>query len=196
MKLSTKLIFILILTALFIAASTLLYFSYESAQKAKADALRQKQNVEVLNKNFKSYKNAHGQSVAQVEALNYTVSELKTNEADLYKKLKANKIKPKQVQSIAQVGTASHIEFKTEIQYIDTTKCFAYENEFYTVNGCFTSDSAAVVVETRDSLDIIPVIIPKKFLFIKYGIKGVELTVINSNPFSKLTYLKYIEMNK
>lgn len=185
---------IIILAFVLAAMSIALNFTYNEYRIQKSETERQKSNVEVLNKNFKSYKNAHGQSVAQVEALKYTVKELKNNENDLYRKLKANKIDPKRVKSVAQVATTSHIEIKTEIQYVDTNKCFSYENDYYTVNGCFDKDSAAVVVETRDSLDIIPEIVPKRFLFIKYGVKGVKLNVISNNPFSKIVYSKYIEI--
>ena len=195
MKTSTK---IIIFLAAIIAAFSIVIDSYiEEYKFQKSEAERQKSNVEVLNKNFKSYKNAQGQAVAKVEALEYTVKELKANEAKLYKKLLTNNVKTKNVKSVTQIGTSSHLEIKTHIEYVDTNKCFTYENEFYTVNGCFDSDSATVIVETRDSLTIAPVIIPKrKFLWWSWGVKAIELTVISDNPFSNINYLRYIEISK
>lgn len=195
MKLSTRII--LFLSGLLIALSVTGYYILKDYKFQKSEVERQKTNVEVLNKNFKSYKNAHGQSVAEVQSLTYTVKELKTNEAELHRKLLTNNVKPKAVKSITEVSTSSHIEFKTPIQYVDTNKCFAYENQYYTVNGCFDADSAAVIVETRDSLAIIPEIFPAhRFLWWTWGQKGVKLTVTSNNPFSNITYLKYIELKK
>ena len=193
MKTTTRVI--IFLSALVLILSVSGYFFVKEYKFQKSEAERQSRNVEVLNKNFKSYKNAHGQSVSEVEGLTYTIKELKKNEAELHKKLLTNNVKTKNVKSISQIGTTSKIEIKTEIQYVDTNKCFSYENEYYTVNGCFDSDSITAIVETRDSLDIIPEIIPKyRFLWWSWGQKGVKLTVISNNPFSKITYLKYIEI--
>ena len=191
----TKLI--LIFAGLFLIAGTLLYFSNENVKEARQEAARQQNNVGILNKNFKSYKNAYGNSVAKVEALNYTVSELKTTNSDLTKKLKQNGIKPSEVKSIADVGTGLKIDTIVEVIYKDSVKCFEYADKWNKVSGCFTKrDSASLKLESRDSLLIIPKIIPKKFLFIKYGVKGVELNVINSNPYACFSYLKYYEINK
>ena len=193
MKTTTRIIIFLSALVLILLVSGCFFVKEYKFQKSEAE--RQSRNVEVLNKNFKSYKNAHGQSISEVEGLTYTIKELKKNEAELHKKLLTNNVKTKNVKSISQIGTTSKIEIKTEIQYLDTNKCFSYENEYYTVNGCFDSDSITAIVETRDSLDIIPEIIPKhRFLWWSWGQKGVKLTVISNNPFSKITYLKYIEI--
>lgn len=186
---------IVILSALLLVSGAFMWFGFKEYRFQKSEAQRQSKNVEVLNKNFVSYKNAFGQTFAKVQSLKYTVNELKKNESELYKKLEQNKIKAKNVKSITKVETVSHVEFKTKIQYVDTTKCFEYENEYYTVNACYDNDSATVIVESKESLEIIPTIVPAhKFLFWTWGVKGVDLNVISNNPFSKISYLKYIEL--
>ena len=188
---------IAVLALLLLISGALLYFTVQSSHKYRLDANRQRHNVEVLNKNFKSYKNAYGQSVAKVEALNYTVSELKKNESELLKKLAKNKIKPAQIQSVADIGTQLQIDTTIAVIYVDSVKCFRYSDKWNSVSGCFTShDSADIQLQSRDSLQIVPTIVPKRFLFIKYGVKGIELNVVNSNPYAFFNYARYIEVKK
>lgn len=188
-------IIVTILVLLLITLSLVFFAKYQNAKK---EAQRQKQNVEILNKNYKTYKNAFGETIAQVDGLKYTIDELKTNEQKLYKELKDNKIKLKNVQAITEIRTVTKVQFKTITQYVDSAKCFSYKDKWNTVEGCFTTkDTVAISIETRDSLNIIPEIIPKyRFLFWTWGAKGIKLNVISKNPYTKFEYLKYIEIKK
>lgn len=183
---------------LFVAmAAAIGWLSYD-LKHSRAEVARQTHNVQVLNKNYRSYKNAYGQQVAKVEGLNYTVSELKTNEADLQRKLKENRIKPSDVQSVTQVGTTTLIQVKTVTQYVDSSKCFRFTDQWNSVTGCFTSrDSVDISISVRDSLNIIATNVPAhRFLWWKWGTKGVELSIVSANPYTNFNYLKYIELKK
>ena len=64
--------------------------------------------------------------------------------------------------------------------------------------GCFNEgDSVDLQLVVRDSLDIIPSIVPKhRFLWWTWGVKAVKVNVISQNPYSEFEYIKYIELKK
>jgi hypothetical protein len=191
----TKLI--IILSVLVLAMSIVGYFVIKDYQYQKSEVKRQKANVEVLNKNFKSYKTAFGNSAAKVEALNYKISEMKEYESELIQTIKELKLKPKNVISVAEIGTQTTATIKTVIQYVDSTECLNYEDRFNTISGCFKGDSIDLKIETRDSLTTIVSKIPKhKFLWWTWGVKAIQLDIKAQNPDTKFTYLKYIELDK
>jgi hypothetical protein len=195
MKTTTQII--IFLSLLIIALSTAGYYLIKDYQFQKSEVERQKTNVEVLNKNFKSYKTALGNSAAKVEALNYKISEMQEYEAALTQTIKELKLKPKNVVSVAEIGTQTTATIKTVIQYVDSAKCLNYEDRFNTISGCFKGDSIDLKIETRDSLTTIVSKIPKhRFLWWSWGVKAIQLDIKAQNPDTKFTYLKYIELKK
>ena len=188
---------IAILTGLFIIACTVLYITFQYAQAQKKEVERQSKNVQVLNGNLKSYKTAFGNSAANVQSLNYKLSELQAYEVGLIQTIKELKIKPKNVVSMAQIGTETTATINPVIQYADSTKCIHFEDKWTTLNGCFKGDSLPeLYICSRDSL--IPIVskIPKhNFLWWSWGVKAIQLDIISKNPNTKFTYLKYFELN-
>ncbi|WP_350308236.1 DUF6549 family protein [Gabonibacter massiliensis] len=51
-------------------------------------------------------------------------------------------------------------------------------------------------MESRDTLVQIVYRVPRKFLFIRWGTKAIRQEVISKNPYSKITYSRYIELRK
>ena len=171
------------------------YVQSRELKNARAENDRLTKNVNVLNKNFVSYKTAYGHSAAKVEALTYTVKELKAYEPKVITVIKEANIRPKDVLSVAQIGTETTIHAVVPVIYKDSNKCFIYADKFFTVAGCFTrKDSTQIDACYRDSLTPIVSRIPYKFLFFRWGCKAVNLNIISQNENTKFTYLKYIEL--
>lgn len=186
---------IIILASLFIIASLLAYLQNNARRLSVAENKRLTNNVNILNKNYSSYKTAFGHQAAKVEALIYTQEEMRVYEHDMEARIKELKLKPKNVVSVADIGTSSGVTIVTQIQYVDSAKCFAYSDEFNKVNGCFRGDSVGITIESFDSLTTIVSKIPKhRFLWWTWGLKAIELNIMSKNPNTKFTYLKYIEM--
>lgn len=186
---------IIALAALLISFSIAGYFLVKDYRFQKSEVERQRQNVEILNKNFTSYKSAYGQSSAKVEALNYRLDELKINEAKLLLLIKSLKIKPKDVISSTQIGTETKVVIRTVIQYVDSVKCLNFEDKYNKISGCFKGDSIDLSVETFDNLTTIVSKIPKhKFLWWTWGVKAITLDITAENPNTRFNYLKYIEV--
>lgn len=186
---------IAILAGLLVVSCALLYFSNKYAQAQKTEAERQSKNVEVLNKKFTSYKTAYRNSAAKVEALTYKITEMQTYESGLTQTIKELKLKPKNVISAAEITTQSAATIKTVIQYVDSTKCLNYQDDFTTVSGCFKGDSIDLKIENRDSLTTVISRVPKyHFLWWSWGVKAIQLDIRAKNPGTKFEYLKYIEV--
>jgi len=188
--------YIYLLTAVLV---TILIISYsiQNAQlhTARAENSRLSSNVSVLNKNYTTYKTAYGHAAAKVEALKYTQEEMKVYEANLLHEIGELQIKPKNVISVAQVGTQTSTIIPTKIIYVDSVKCLAYEDRFTTLSGCFKGDSINLLVENRDSLTTVVSKVPKHyFLWWSWGVKAINLNILSQNPNTKFTYVKYIEL--
>lgn len=192
----TKIIIILAAIALILVSFS--FFMFNRNKQLKADIATQKQNVEILNKNYKTYKTAFGQSVAEAYALKYTLEEFRNYEERLTRQISELNLKLKNVKSTVTVVTKTELKTRVETIYIDSVKCFKFEDKWNKILGCFTErDSVDLQLVVRDSLDIIPSIVPKhKFLWWTWGVKAIKVNVVSQNPFSEFEYLKYIELKK
>lgn len=180
-----------------------IYFLFMDNKKQMAEIQRKTQNIEVLNSNFISYKSAfktglktiHGKdsiiqlNASKVQALTYTVRELKHFKASAVQTIKELNLKLKNVQSITNIGTQTNTN---KIIYVDSTKCLYFKDKFTTVSGCFKGDSIDLCIENRDSLTTVVSKVPKyKFLFWSWGVKAIQLDIRAQNPNTKFTYLDY-----
>jgi len=173
------------------------YYIYRAHERTKKELQRQLRNVEVLNKNFKTYKTAYGNSVMKVQQLQYTVKELKTYETELVERLERAEIKAKRVKTVIQVGTEIVIRDTVPILTVDSVRCFTYNDGWNLITGCMAHDEKVQLQAViKDSLDVVPTIIPKRFLWWDVGVKAIEVNVISQNPLTEYTYGKYIEIRK
>lgn len=189
---------IIILAAISLVLASFSFFMFNRNKQLKSDVQQQKNNVEILNKNYKTYKTAFGQSVAETYALKYTINEFKSYEDTLVREISKLKIKLKNVKSTITTETKIVIQKRVETVYIDSIKCFKFEDKWNKISGCFTQkDSVDLSIIARDKLDIIPSIVPKyKFLFFTWGVKAVKINIISQNPYNEFEYFKYIEIKK
>lgn len=161
-------------------------------------------NQHSLLKQVEYFKTESGKSASEVEKLTLTNKEFKTHEADLLEKVDELNLKVKRLQSATQVGVKTEYVVKTEIKdslvYIEgqtiKLKCVDFTNGWLTVDGCVRDGEFDGFIQSVDTLSHFAHRVPKRFLFIKYGTKGINLSVMTSNPYSKITYAKYIELKR
>ena len=60
------------------------------------------------------------------------------------------------------------------------------------LRGTIRGDSFTARIESRDTLQMIIHRVPKRFLFFRYGTKGVRMDVVSQNPHTRLSYPKVI----
>lgn len=184
---------------------TVLYFLIAWVGHLRSDLTRQSNNVNVLTTNVKFFKTKAGQNASQVMALNYTLSDLKAHEPQLIQVIKSADIKPKNVISVSEVAINNAVKFKVKDTdsikrlplFADTLKCFHYADNYNRIIGCTYKDSTECQVFNLDTIVNFPSIDYKhNWLFgWQWGVKGIKMTTVNSNPNTQITYSKYIQMN-
>ena len=194
--------------AALIGAGFTIYLLASEVKKEKAENVRKTSNIEVLNKYFTSYA-ANVKVVlnkkdtliklqaARVGSLTYTLDEFKRYRAEDTQTIKSMGLKLKNVLSVANVSTQTSQNITTQTIKTDSSMCFAYKDSFIQVAGCAYRDKTILYYSGQDSLTIIPSVIPKhKFLWMTWGVKGVQLDVISKNPNTTFTYAKYVEIKR
>ena len=191
-----------------IGAAITIYLLSNDIKAKKAEINRKTSNIEVLNSDFKSYKadvkvvlnnkdTLIKLQAANVGSLTYTLDEFKRYRAEDAQTIKLMGLKLKNVLSVANVSTQTSQNISTPTIKTDTTVCFNYKDSFVSIFGCVKNDSTALAYSGQDSLTIIPSVIPKhKFLWMTWGVKGVQLDVISKNPSTTFTYAKYVEIKR
>lgn len=178
-------------------------FLQQRVDRLKLDRQRLKSNQETLLKRTEFFKVSDSLNAARVGHLELSKKELKEHNESITSLLSDMSIKLKNVQSLSTIGTKTEYVVKTIVKdsivyregMVDTLKCIDYKNRFLTISGCVNPDGEfAGMINSIDT--IVPIVerIPKRFLFFRYGIKGVRLQVVSKNPYSKIICAEYLEM--
>ena len=72
----------------------------------------------------------------------------------------------------------------------------SWSDPWMSLRGTIRGDSFTARIESRDTLQMIIHRVPKKFLFFRYGTKGVRMEVVSQNPHTRLSYPKVILFTK
>ena len=189
-------------------AGLAIYLLSSDIKAKKAEINRKTSNIEVLNKDFTSYvasvkvvlnnkDTLIKLQAANVGSLTYTLDEFKHYRSEDAQTIKSMGLKLKNVLSVANVSTQTSQNITTPTINTDTTVCFNYKDSFVSIFGCVKNDSTALAYSGQDSLTIVPSVIPRhKFLWMTWGVKGVQLDVISKNPNTTFTYAKYVEIKR
>lgn len=78
----------------------------------------------------------------------------------------------------------------------DVSQTVSWSDPWITLRGEIEGDSMQVHIESRDTLQMVVHRVPKRFLFFRYGTKGVRMEVVSQNPHSRLSYPKIIMFRK
>ena len=78
----------------------------------------------------------------------------------------------------------------------DVSQTVSWSDPWITLRGEIEGDSMQVHIESRDTLQMIVHRVPKKFLFFRFGTKGVRMEVVSQNPHSRLSYPRIIMFRK
>ena len=185
------LIFILtVLVLLFIIA-----YQRDVNTSLRGENARKDKNIETLNQKAQTYTTKSGKSAIKAQALTYTKKELKKYEPELVRTAKASGIRTNDIATVAELTTTTTAKVlpvvHDTINKTDTLKCLEFSDPYLKLSGCI-GDS--MKVEVFDTLTYIAEKVRKRFLFIRYGVKGINLHVVSKNPYTRLNSAKYIEL--
>lgn len=170
-------------------------------ERAASEMDRLANNQQALTSKIAQHKTKDSLNAATVQTLRMTASEYKSayqKEADRAKSLG---IDNKRLTAAAHV--AAHTEtvvktvFRDSLIYvdgkIDTLRCLKYSDRWTILNGYVGKDSSFVgKISSREELDLYLHVVPKRFLFIKYGVKQVNASAVSGNPNAVIDSLRVV----
>ncbi len=161
-------------------------------QTIKSELNTEKSNIEALTTDITRYKSKLGESVASVKQLNYTISDLKERESALYNEIKSLRVDIKRLKSATSVVTETKIDTIVKVVKENNIFVASYSDEFNHIRAEIKGDSAKLSYTGTDNILIAVHVIPKKFLFFRYGIKDVRTEVKNSNDKVHISDIKSV----
>ena len=111
----------------------------------------------------------------------------------------------------ATTSTTTRVDVKAAIRSVPHDTCsrllsgsyrppdvsqVSWSDPWITLRGEIEGDSMQVHIESRDTLQMIVHRVPKKFLFFRFGTKGVRMEMVSQNPHSRLSYPSIIMFKK
>lgn len=187
---------------------------FKECHDLRGEAERTKENQDILLHNGKVEigRTQSGRPRASVSAITLKTSDLKRSPDSLLAvNRKELKIKNSRIMAAATTSTTTRVDVKAAIRPVPHDTCsrslsglyrppdvsqVSWSDPWITLRGDIEGDSMLVHIESRDTLQMIVHRVPKKFLFFRYGTKGVRMEVVGQNPHSQLSYPKIIMFKK
>lgn len=155
----------------------------------RKNAERNERNVEILTDSLRRSMLHDSIPVVSTGVIEQTKKEFQKTQPKTVQTAKDLDIKPKDITTAADVGV------KTEgtVKYVLKDSTFDYRDKWAHFHAS-TKDSS-FYYSVKDSLSLLVNRVYKhKFLFLRWGLKGYNVTVTNFNPNGKVEYLRYIEI--
>lgn len=160
-----------------------------------------RRNQHALMQSVMLYRTKADESAARVEALELSVAEFKEYRARDAEAIRSLGIRLRRAESYAVSATRSLYEVAMPLRDTiilrdtvrDTVRLFATEDRWSRVEGVVWGDSLNFALHSVDTLRQVIHRVPRKFLFIRYGTKGIRQEIWSSNPHTELVYTEYVE---
>lgn len=182
-----------------------LFFTAWSCTRIADDRDRLSTNQRSLMARVDLYRTKDSLSVASVERLTLSKSEIEQYCSELVAKCEVLNIKIRRLQSASTTSTETKHNIVTQMRdslvvrdsmIVGTMRCVDYDDWWLTFRGCERNGIFTAEIESRDTLTTIIYRIPRRFLFFKYGTKAIRQEVISSNPHTNIMYTEYIELKR
>jgi hypothetical protein len=194
-----RLLLILLLILLvggFVAVRTIIYLHDEKQ--------RLELNQQTLLTDVELYRTAAGESAASVGALTLEIGELREARSRDAEQIRDLGIRLRRAESYARSVTQSEYVAHTTLRdsiivrdtIRDTVRVFLSGDTWSRVEGVIRGDSIGVEVHSIDTLFQVVHRVPRRFLFLRYGTKGIRQEIVSSNPHTQLVYSEYVELKR
>lgn len=172
------------------------------------DNRRLKENVATLSEGVTYYRTRLGASAASVARMQMTIRELREQRERDIDEIRSLGLRLRRVQSYATAATLTTLHLNIPIsadsvQHLDNEHdsitqeaqhSFDYSTAWMRVWGIIRRDTLMLDYRSVDTLHQVIHRVPRKFLFFRFGTKGIRQEVWSSNPHTRLVYSEYIEL--
>ncbi len=165
--------------------------------KLNEEVNRLENNQSALLQDVERFTTENGDSALRIKQLTLKAEELEDYRKRAFEEINSLNIRLKDAVSYNETLTNNYLEFTTST--IDTVyitgeqiKSFSYSDGYNNVDGLIFDDSINIAISSVDTLIHVLEKMPKRFLWIKYGCKGVRMNVLNKNKKNTINYSEYI----
>lgn len=157
-----------------------------------------KSNVSTLIEGVEQYTIQDSLQVATIADLELTLSQYKKYKEEDEKLIQSLKIDNKRLKGVISTQTESYYQhtalLRDSVKMLLTgdsvpipihVKTASYSDRWHSLNVTIEGDSLDYILKTKESLLITNHIVPKRFLFIKYGCKEVRTDVVSKSPYAE-----------
>lgn len=190
------LLLLILLVGCFIAVRTIIYLHDEKQ--------RLELNQQTLLSDVELYRTAAGESAASVGVLTLEIDELREARSRDAEQIRDLGIRLRRAESYARSVTQSEYITQTVLRdsiiirdtIRDTVRIFLSGDTWSRVEGVIRGDSIGIAVHSIDTLFQVVHRVPRRFLFFRYGTKGIRQEIVSSNPHTQLVYSEYVELKR
>lgn len=157
----------------------------DTVKKQKAEIERLDRNIDAMNETEVQYISKLGDAAVKCKALELSARELKKQNADLYKEVKALDVRLKDALSVSKAVTKTVIKEVVRTDTINGVTVAEYRDPWNTIRSEQRGDSTELSYQGNDTIVGVISIRKKRFLFFRWGVKSVDYDVSNKNPKTK-----------
>lgn len=187
----------MIRVVLLVAGAGLLVGGWHASRR---ELKRMKSNQEALTQQVHHYKTRLGEEVASVAALRLKCSEFEQLRAADAEQIRRLKIRLKRVEAAGHTATLTRasvaVPLRDTCYLYDTVRLFSWRDPWVEIEGELRRDSVWCRLRSVDTLFQVVHRVPRRFLFIRWGTKGLRQEIRSSNPHTQVVYSEYIRLEK
>lgn len=157
----------------------------DTVKKQKAEIERLDRNIDAMSEAEVQYISKLGDAAVKRKALELSAKELKKQNADLYKEVKALDARLKDALSVSKVVTKTVIKEVVRTDTINGVAIAEYRDPWNTIRAEQRGDSTELSYQGNDTIVGVFSIRKKRFLFFRWGVKSVDYDISNKNPKTK-----------
>lgn len=171
-------------------------FLFFANTKLKSENEILQTNVGTLLTGAEQYKVKDSLQVATIANLELSISEYRRYKAEDKKLLESLKIDNKRLKGIINTQTESFYQQTTllrdsvkmllspdSVEIPVNIKTARFADQWHSLNVTIQGDSLNYKLRTKESLLITNHVVPKRFLFFKFGCREVRTEVVSKNPY-------------
>lgn len=171
-------------------------FMFFANEKLKSENEILQTNVGTLLTGAEQYKVKDSLQVATIANLELSISEYRRYKAEDKKLLESLKIDNKRLKGIINTQTESFYQQTTllrdsvrmllspdSVEIPVNIKTARFADQWHSLNVTIQGDSLNYKLKTKESLLITNHVVPKRFLFFKFGCREVRTEVVSKNPY-------------
>lgn len=175
-------------------------------QQLKQETERLAANVSSLTAGTEQYITEAGKQSARAQQLELTTGELQAQCADLQARLTDMGVRNKYLQRAVQAASQTSVHVDTVVrdsivyvpqqERLDTLQVINWADAWVQMYGTLHKGRFTANIISQDTLTVAVHRVPKKFWFIRWGTKRVDVSVASSNPHTQINEVICVEIKK